>query len=148
MPALREILQRFRAAGPPGPAVPAAVPVDRRAGLLDETAPLFAALAPATAEARRLVAEAAAEAERLRSAADQEARVLVDDAEDDRSGEYATALAQARTAAAEEAGAGIEQARSEARRIAARAAARMPELAERAVCDLRRSLADAGFEVP
>jgi hypothetical protein len=54
------MLDRFRRAGPPGPPAPAAVPADRRTRLLDEVAPIFTALAPATAEARDLVAAARA----------------------------------------------------------------------------------------
>ena len=148
MPGVREILERFRTAGPPGPAAPAAVPADRRAILLDELAPVFAELAPVVARARGRVAEAAAEADRIRSGADREAGVLIAGAEDDRSAQYATALAQARAAGAEEAGVRVDQARREAERIAARAAARRPVLAERAAGNLCRSMAGAGIGVP
>lgn len=45
MPRVRDLLQRFRPAGAPGAASRTGVPVDRRADLAAELAPLFAQLA-------------------------------------------------------------------------------------------------------
>jgi len=66
---LGDILRRFRPAVTPGPAAPSGVPVDRAAEAEAELAPVFAALAPAVAEARRILDDAQAGADRRRRAA-------------------------------------------------------------------------------
>lgn len=62
---VRRFLRRFAAVAPPGPAGRAGVPVDRRAAIERELAPVFASLAGAQAAAEDLRATARAGAERL-----------------------------------------------------------------------------------
>ncbi|MEU0560342.1 hypothetical protein [Dactylosporangium sp. NPDC006015] len=69
MTTLRQLLQRFRPAGPPGAAGQAAVPADRVARAEEELRPVFSLLAAADAEAAAIRAEAeAAAAQRRRRA--------------------------------------------------------------------------------
>ncbi|MDG6108299.1 hypothetical protein Daura_21430 [Dactylosporangium aurantiacum] len=66
MTTLRQLLQRFRPAGPPGTAGQAAVPADLAARTEEELRPVFSVLAAADAEAAAIRAEAEAAAARRR----------------------------------------------------------------------------------
>ncbi len=140
MPTLRELLDRFRSAGPPGPAAPAAVPVDRRSRLVDEVAPVFAALAVTDEHAAGIVAAARAEAERTRDQGRREADALVSRAEQERQAGYAQAFAETRAAANRRSEVSAAQARSAADDIARRAARCRPALADLALRKIRGSI--------
>lgn len=73
MPSARDLLQRFRPAGAPGPATATGVPADRVEERASELDPLFRLLEDAVAEAARIRSEADAEAERRREQARDQA---------------------------------------------------------------------------
>ena len=73
MPSARDLLQRFRPAGAPGPATAAGVPADRAEERTSELDPLFRLLEDTVAEAARIRGEAEAEAERRRQLAREQA---------------------------------------------------------------------------
>jgi len=101
----RDLLDRLRPVGSPGAAAPAGVPVDRRAGLAAELAPVFAALADVENECHRIRAAAVAQAARRRQAGIERASDLLSRARTDAEAERAAAAAELRrraeTAAAE-----------------------------------------------
>lgn len=101
----RDVLDRLRPVGSPGAAAPAGVPVDRRAGLEAELAPVFAALADIEDECRRIRSAAATEAARRRQSGIERARDVLSQARIDARAERAGAAAELRrraeTAAAE-----------------------------------------------
>ncbi|HEU5023471.1 MAG TPA: hypothetical protein VFV01_00985 [Spirillospora sp.] len=130
MPAIHDVLQRFRPAGAPGPA--AAVPADRRAALEEELGPVFAGLQEAEAERRQIVGEAGDRARALREAARVEAAGLVERARSEAAGERASAEAEVRHAAEDEDRALLAAAENEANRIRAVASARLDGLVARA----------------
>ncbi|WP_067453172.1 hypothetical protein [Actinomadura macra] len=132
MPAVRDLLERFRPAGAPGAAA-VAVPADRRSVLAAELEPVFALLAGTEEERHRLADEAERDARAVRDAAREEAAALVRRAKADAAAERAEAAAAVRRGAVEAEQARVAAAREEAARIGAVAAARMPELVERAV---------------
>jgi hypothetical protein len=74
---LSQILRRFRPAVTPGPAGPAAVPVDRVAEVEAELAAVFAALEPAVTAAREVREQAAGDADRRRQQGEEEAERIV-----------------------------------------------------------------------
>lgn len=81
MPALGEILRRFRFHGVPGAPTLVAVPADGRAAQLEaELAPVFAALADAQRDAADAVRTAEADARERRQAAAAEAQRIVSQA--------------------------------------------------------------------
>ncbi|MCU7729423.1 hypothetical protein ODJ79_37390 [Actinoplanes sp. KI2] len=143
MPGLRDFLDRFRSAGPPGPAAPPAVPADHRSRQLAEVAPVFAALAPTVEQARDMVAAGAAEADRIRIDALREEQAILRAAEEDRPALYARAFAEARAAAKARGEERIATAGVEAERIARQAAARIPALADTATLQVRGALEPA-----
>ncbi|RZU53396.1 hypothetical protein EV385_5319 [Krasilnikovia cinnamomea] len=143
MPGWRDILNRFRAAGPPGPAAPVAVPVDRRTALIEELAPVFAALRETRAEAADVIRSAREAAETVRTDADRRAARLVTDAEATRAQWRAAAFTAQRTGAQTEAAARVTGGRREADRVHRRAAERRAALVDRAVIEAQQILGPA-----
>jgi hypothetical protein len=80
MPGARDFLERFRPVGTPGPAGPAGVPVDRRAGLQEELAPVLAQLVSTERECARIGDAARKRAARVRADAAAQAAALVAEA--------------------------------------------------------------------
>ncbi len=130
MPALGEILRRFRFHGVPGAPTSVAVPADRTTELEAELAPVFAALEDAQRAAEDALAASERAAREHRSAAVVEAQWLVADA---RSGVIAARDAAASVRLAE---ADVEcrrvraEGRDEARRVAHVSAERIDALVD------------------
>ncbi|HEX6501083.1 MAG TPA: hypothetical protein VF054_18945 [Micromonosporaceae bacterium] len=93
MPGFRDVLDRFRPAGTPGPPAGAGVPVDRAASAAVELEPVFAALAEADRAAQRYRDDAAARAEQRVRTAGTEAADLVAAARQDAPAQRAAAAA-------------------------------------------------------
>ena len=74
---VRRFLRRLRPAGTPGAAAGAGVPLDRRAALESELAPVLAALRDTEDDCTRIRQEAAARAQRTTAAAAAEAARLL-----------------------------------------------------------------------
>ncbi len=138
----QDVLNRFRAFGPPGPAAPAAVPADKRSRLVDELAPVFAGLRDARGEARQLRFDAAKAAASLRAEAARQAARLVADASAAVDTVRAAAYAAARTTTESEIAARLDAGRVEADRIGRAAAIRQPALVDQ-VTELARSVMTA-----
>jgi vacuolar-type H+-ATPase subunit H len=133
VPALGEILRRFRFHGVPGAPSAVAVPADRTAELERELAPVFAALEEAEATGRAVVERARRDADRRRADATTAARRVVSEATAGAGAartEAATAIGQAAEATRLDV---LAAARAEADRVAAQAAERVPALVEAVV---------------
>jgi hypothetical protein len=126
VPAIRNLLDRFRPAGTPGAPGLAGVPVDRRARAADELEPVFAGLADLTTACRAARTHAAQEAEHRRADARERARVLVARAHAEADAERAAARASA-----------VAEGDADAERIAAAGALRSHDIA----ADAQRSRA-------
>lgn len=77
MPGVRDLLDRFRPAGAPGPAGATGVPADRPESVAEELAPVFAALAAVEAECDQIRRQATRAAAERRAEAAEQARALV-----------------------------------------------------------------------
>lgn len=121
MPSARDLLQRFRPAGAPGPATATGVPADRVEERASELDPLFRLLEDAVAEAARIRSEADAEAERRREQAREQAVARVAAARLGADSIRAAALAAAQQEAEAAATLAAEHARAVAEDIGARA---------------------------
>ncbi|MEV0667854.1 hypothetical protein ACIBI3_40540 [Actinomadura luteofluorescens] len=130
MPALHDLLQRFRPAGAPGPA--AAVPSEHRA-VEDELEPVFARLEGAEQERRRTVAAAHDLARSLTGSARDRAAGLIEQARAAATAERAAAAAEMLRAAEDEEQAMRAAAEDEARRVREAASTRMDGLVARAM---------------
>lgn len=133
MAGLRDMLDRFRRAGTPGPAGRAGVPVDRTAERAAELEPVLARLTPTVAECERIRARAAADADRIRQEAASRAANLVASAREQAAGIRAEAAARARQDGDSESADLAATAAGEADAIRAAAAVRMPEYVARVV---------------
>ncbi len=122
----RDVLDRLRPVGSPGAAAPAGVPVDRRAGLEAELAPVFAALTGVEDECRRIRSAAAAEAARRRQSGIDRARDVLSQARLDVRAERAGAAAELRRRAETVAAELQAQADHEAEEIRQRADRQLP----------------------
>jgi regulator of protease activity HflC (stomatin/prohibitin superfamily) len=120
MASARDLLQRFRPAGAPGPATAAGVPADRVEERAAELEPLFLLLEDAVAEAARIRRDAEVEAERRRTQAREQAVARVAAGRLEADSIRAAALAEAQRAAAVAATLSAEQARAVAEDIARR----------------------------
>ncbi|MEU8310178.1 hypothetical protein AB0C84_42065 [Actinomadura sp. NPDC048955] len=129
MPALHDLLQRFRAAGAPGPA--AAVPSEHRA-VEDELEPVFARLEGAEQARLRTVAAAHDQARRITGSAREQAAGLVERARAEAPAERAAVAAEMLRAAEDEEQAMRVAAEDEAGRIREAASTRMDGLVTRA----------------
>lgn len=141
MAKLRDLLDRFRPAGAPGQATRAGVPVDRRAGLSTEVAPIFAALAPVLTECERIREEARTEARRREAEARQRAQAIVARARMESEAERAAAAAAARARVMHENEQIMARARAEAQAVREQGERRRPELVARVVELVRADLA-------
>ena len=121
------ILRQFRG-GVPGPPVSAGVPVDRRAELEAELAPVLARLEGPQREADAIVSAAGAEAERRRTAALEAATQLVAQARAAARGERLRAASDRLAGAESERRSILEAAAAEAERIDRTAQDRVPSL--------------------
>ncbi|HKA69890.1 MAG TPA: hypothetical protein VKG85_12320 [Actinomycetes bacterium] len=100
MAGLRDMLDRFRRAGTPGPAGRAGVPVDRAAERAAELEPVLALVDPTSVECEWIRTHAAADADRIREQAATRAANLVATARGQAAGvraEAATATRQSST---------------------------------------------------
>ncbi|WP_433074168.1 hypothetical protein ACQP1P_26885 [Dactylosporangium sp. CA-052675] len=125
MTTLRQLLRRFRPAGPPGAAGRVAVPADRAARAEEELRPVFAALAAADAEAAAIRAAAEAEAARRQRRAGLAARRIVAAAQARSQQARAEAFAAARADTARAAETVMADARRAAEALRARARTRL-----------------------
>jgi hypothetical protein len=140
MPGVRDLLDRFRPAGAPGRAGAAGIPVDRQAVTVAELDPVFAALAPVTAECARLRRDAEREAARREAAAAELARALVARAREAVAADRAAAAARVREDMAAEVAQLVEAAAAEADEVRRRGAQRLPWLVSRVVDLVRADL--------
>jgi vacuolar-type H+-ATPase subunit H len=125
---ISRFLQRF--AGVPGQPARAGVPVDRRAALEAELAPLFAELENAQRDSDEIVTRAKAESERLNATVIEERSTIVAEARARAAGEQ-TRVADARVAEAQtERRAIAETSKAEAERIDRIARDRIPAAIE------------------
>jgi hypothetical protein len=130
--AFRGFLRRFRG-GVPGAPLPAGVPVDRRAELEAELAPVFELLEATQREAVATVAAARTEAERRRAAAREAAAQLGAQTQRDAEAERSAAAANRRASAGVEGRALVDAAAAEVARIDRVAGERAPAMIERLV---------------
>ena len=142
MAGLRDMLDRFRRAGTPGPAGRAGVPVDRAAERAAELEPVLALLDPTTAECEWLRTHAAAEADQIREQARTRAAHLIATARERAAGVRAEAAARTRRHGDEQAAGATAEAARQAQAIRSRADARMPDYVARVVA-LARYIAGA-----
>jgi hypothetical protein len=144
---VREILDRLRPAGAPGGAARAGVPVDRRARLATELAPVFGHLEPVLQECLRITAEATAQAQRREADAARRAHDIVARARTESDADRADIAAKARATASSETERSLAQARRQAQDVHRRGEQRRPELLARVIDLVRadlRALADDG----
>ncbi|MET7425935.1 hypothetical protein [Dactylosporangium sp. NPDC005555] len=145
---IRDLLQRFRPAGAPGAAMPAAVPADRGAEAAAELRVVFAALDDTHAEAARIAARAITEAaDRRRWAAGAADRIIAAarrSAQDTRADAFATARAGAARADTEL----LAEAEHQADALRARARQRMAECVPPIVAAGLRHAYGAGEATP
>lgn len=139
MPDLRRLFRRLRPAGTPGAAAGAGVPVDRRAELEAELAPVFRALAPSEAEHAAMLDDAARAASHARQRADAHAQRLLADAAAQAPRVQAEAAAAARRPAQTDVRRILGAAQRESERIRHRAESVLPGLVAEAVDLVGRS---------
>jgi flagellar biosynthesis/type III secretory pathway protein FliH len=141
MAGVRDLLDRFRPAGAPGPAGAAGVPADRRESAATELAPIFAALAEVEQECDRLRQAAAQAAEQRRAAAAEQARAIVARARNEAGAERAAAAARVREDMAAELAQLAASAAAEADEVRRRSDQRLPQLLAEVVQRVRADLA-------
>ncbi|MFB9186808.1 hypothetical protein ACFFX1_52535 [Dactylosporangium sucinum] len=129
---IADLLQRFRPAGPPGAARPAAVPADPAAEAAAELLPVFAALRETTAEAAAIRATAETGADTRRRRAVIAARRVVAGARRAAPAARAQAFAEARAGDSRAGDALMAAARHDADEVRRRATERL----DRAVSDV------------
>ncbi|MFA1542871.1 hypothetical protein [Actinomadura monticuli] len=138
---IRDFLERFRPAGAPGAAA-VAVPSDRRSALAAELEPVFALLADAEVEQRRMVEEARRRACAVRDAAREQATGLVNEARGRAAAERAAVSAAVQRTGTQERQALMAAASEEAARIEAGVSERTPLLVEKALRSIEVMLGD------
>ena len=146
MAGVRELLDRFRPAGAPGPAGAAGVPAQRQAAVTAELEPVFAALTEVVTGCDRLRLAAAQAAAKHERAALEQARVLVARARQDVAAERAAAAARIREESACDLAQMSAAAAAEADEVRRRSAQRMPWHVAQVVELVRTDL--AGGESP
>jgi vacuolar-type H+-ATPase subunit H len=144
VPAIRDLLERFRPAGAPGAATAAGVPVDRRATLAAELEPIFAALDEVTRECKALRLAARRAADRRVAHAEQRARAIVARAAAEAEAERAAASATLRSRAAREVAEIAARATADADAVRRHSAHTRPQLLVRLVHMVRAELAAVG----
>lgn len=146
MPSARDLLQRFRPAGAPGPATATGVPADRVAERAAELEPVFESLRSTTDDVARIRQEAVAEAEHRREQAREQAVSRVADARLEADAIRAATLADAQRDAQGAARAGVAAAAAHAEAITARSLARLDGDVEEVVRRVRAALAATTVE--
>lgn len=141
MPAVRELLERFRPAGAPGRAGAAGVPADREKLAADELAPVFAALAEVERECDRIRQEAADAAAARRTDAAASARATVARARSEAAGIRAAAAARVREDIAAELAELSGRTAAEVSEVRRRNVRRQPQLLSMVVERVRDDLA-------
>ncbi len=144
MPGVRDLLERFRPVGTPGPAGPVGVPADSRADLEAELAPVLAGLQETERQCEQMRAAGRARAERLITHARTRAEATVADAGLRAANERADAVADQHQRQQVQAEGELSRATQEAHRIARLAAERIPALAARVVDAARAELGLGG----
>ncbi|MBE1494023.1 vacuolar-type H+-ATPase subunit E/Vma4 [Amycolatopsis lexingtonensis] len=144
MPAIRDLLDRFRPAGTPGAAARPGVPADRRTEAAAELEPVLASLDDTQARVAEIRREAAKEASRRRREALARAEAIVAQARIDAASARADAALRVRREGTAEATALAETAAAEADRVRALIAERMPALVEHVLGEARSILDQLG----
>ncbi|MFG1949268.1 hypothetical protein [Nonomuraea sp. NPDC048826] len=137
MARLREFAGRFRPAGVPGAAAPAAVPADLRACREAELEPVFAALAETARTCSDMREQAEKDARETERQAGERCEAILADARSRTAAERADALAVARSRVLAENAALLDEARRTAHDIRERARSRLPHLVERVLDRIR-----------
>ena len=151
MPAVGELLERFRHVGAPGaPAPSGAVPADATASLEAELRPLIAAVDELNEEAEAVVREAEAEAASIREAGSREAEEIVERGRRQASALRVGARASDPDDEDEEQRALLARADAQAEQIRRRAGRVIPHLAARVARCVQAGPGpvDAGLAVP
>lgn len=141
MPTVRDLLDRFRPAGAPGPAGAAGVPADRREWVADELAPVFATLAGVEAECDRIRADAERAAARRRAEAAEQARTAVARARGEAPAIRAATAARTREDTAAELAQLADRTAAEADEVRTHSARQLPGLLAQVVERVRQDLA-------
>jgi len=141
MPRISDLLDRFRPAGAPGPAVVAGVPADRRAAAQEELLPVFAAMADVERECAALREAARAAAEECTVRAARDAAGLLRRAREDAVALRAQMAARLRAAGEDELTRLVARAGDEAAAVRARTAQRLPALVALVLTQVRVELA-------
>jgi len=144
VPAVRDLLDRFRPAGAPGAATAAGVPADRRATAAAELEPVFAALAAVITEGAALRADAAAAGARQEAAAEERGRVLVARARTEAEAVRAAEITRRREGAAAAARVVTARAQLEADEVRRRADQDRPQLLAQVLDRVQAELAVFG----
>lgn len=137
---VRDLLDRFRPSGSPGPPAMSGVPADRVADRSVELEPVFALLADVQAEAAQIGSDAQREAQHRRERAAEQARAITAAARGMADAERAQATAARQVGAAEEIGAMVTEAQQAAEALAEQARARRGELVADIVRQAREEL--------
>jgi cell division septum initiation protein DivIVA len=145
VPAVGDILRRFRSLGVPGAPAPAGIPVDRSAAVAAELAPVFRALEASERSGAELVDRAAGQADRLRARAQAEAKRILSRAQAEAARVRAETSAETLADADVQCVALLDEARFQAERIAHLSAEHAPALADEII---RRVLALGGEPEP
>jgi len=130
VPAVGDVLRRFRSLGVPGAPAPLGVPLDRSAAVAAELAPVFRALEGTERRAPELVERAAGQADRLRARAQAEAERILSRAQAEATRVRAETSAETLAAADAQCAVLLDEARVQVERIARLSAERAPALAE------------------
>jgi hypothetical protein len=136
----RDLLERFRPSGAPGGATSAGVPVDRRATLGTELAPVFEELEPVLRECARIRREAREQAQSREAAGGRRAHDIVARAQTESEAERADAAAAARAKVALETERTLGRVREQAKAVRQRGEQLRPRLVERVVDLVRADL--------
>lgn len=125
---VRDLLDRFRPSGSPGPLAMSGVPADRVTERSAELEPVFAVLADVQAEVEQIGSEAQREALHRRERAAEQARAILAEARRAVDAERAQAAATAQAGAAEQVAAIVTDAQRAAESLAEQADARRAAL--------------------
>jgi len=148
MPKVRDILDRFRPAGPPGAASTVGVPADRLAGAEAELAPVFAALAEAERRCADTRERAEREAGRRTAQAHRMAAAIVTRARSQERAERAATAAGALAAAEAESARLSADSHQAAAKLRAEGERRLPALVDLVVARARELAESATPEQP
>ncbi len=141
---VRDLLERFRPSGSPGPPAMSGVPADRVTERSVELEPVFALLADVQAEAARIGADATREAQHRRERAAEQARAILGEARRLSDAERARAAAAAQAGAAEQVGTILSEAQQAAESLAEEARVRRAELVADVLRHAREELVAVG----